>query len=83
MPDDESRDLEDLRAEETSRGRRQPVKALSRERQRLVRHIAQLLANPNCDQETYLEAIRAFGLKDESEEFRQLLALWRKRRGNA
>jgi hypothetical protein len=83
MPDDESRDQEDIQAEETSRGRKQPVKALSRERQRMIRRIAQLLANPNCDQETYLEAIRAFGLKDESEEFRQLLALWQRRRGNA
>lgn len=75
-------DLKDLLKEEISRGRRQPKSALSLARERMIRRIAQQLANPNCDLETYLQTIRDFGLTDESPEHRQLLALWRKRHGN-
>lgn len=83
IPENNGEDLKDLLKEETSRGRKQPKKALSLERERAIRRIAQLLANPNCDRETFLETIREFGLTDESPEYRQLLALWRKRHGNA
>jgi hypothetical protein len=76
-------DINDLLKEETSRGRKQPKKALSIERERMIRRVAQLLANPNCDQETYEETIREFGLTGESPEYRQLLALWKKRHANA
>jgi len=76
-------ELNDVLQEDTSRGRKQPKKALSLERERAIRRIAQLLANPNCDRETFLETIHEFGLTDESPEHRQLLALWRKRHGNA
>jgi len=81
MLDDEKQDLDDVRAEETSRGRKQPKKSLSLERQRMIRRIAQLLADPNCDRETYLDVIREFGLTDADPEYPQLLALWRKRHG--
>lgn len=80
--EDEKRDLNDIVVEETSRGQRQPKRALSLARQRMIRRIAKLLADPNCEEATYLETIRAFGLQDESQEFQKLLALWRKRRGN-
>jgi hypothetical protein len=77
--DDRMDSVHDVIREETSRGRKQPKKALSIERERTIRHIARLLAEPNCDRETFLQAIRDFGLTDESPEYRQLLALWRKR----
>jgi hypothetical protein len=44
--------------------------------------MARMLQDPRCNKETYLDVIREFGLREESDEFRQLLALWRKRRGN-
>jgi len=81
--DDRTDDMRDVIKEETSRGRKQPKKALSIERERIIKRVAQLLANPNCDLDTYEETIREFGLTDESHEYRQLLALWRKRHGNA
>jgi len=82
MPDDKDQDLRDIQAEETTRGRKQPKKALSLARQRMITRIARMLEDPRCNKETYLEVIREFGLREESDEFHQLLALWRKRRGN-
>ena len=79
--DADERDLKDIRTEETTRGRKQPVKALTRERERQIRRIADLLADAKCDKQTYLETIHAFGLQDEPEKYRQLLALWKKFRG--
>ena len=80
--DDRIDDMRDVIKEETSRGRKQPKRALSIERERMIKRLAQLLANPNCDLETYEETIREFGLTDESPEYRRLLALWRKRHEN-
>ena len=48
----------------------------------MISQMARMLQDPRCDKETYLDVIREYGLPEESEEFRQLLALWRKRRGN-
>ena len=81
MPEDDDPDLQDIQAEETTRGRKQPKNAVSLARQRMIRRVAQMLASPHCDEDTFLAAIRAFGLPQDSEEFRQLLALWKKRRG--
>lgn len=74
--------LDDVRAEETTRGRRRPVKVLTRERTRQIRRLSQLLADPNCTEETYLETIHALGLQD-APEYPQLRALWKKRRGGS
>jgi hypothetical protein len=82
MPDDRDQDLRDIQAEETTRGKKQPKKALSLARQRMITQMARMLQDPQCNKETYLEVIREYGLREESDEFRQLLALWRKRRGN-
>ena len=82
MPDDKDQELRDIRAEETTRGKKQPKKALSLVRQRMITRIASMLQDRRCSKETYLEVIREFGLQEESDEFRQLLALWRKRRGD-
>jgi len=81
MPEDDDLDLRDIRAEETTRGRKQPRRAISLARQRMIRRVAQMLASPHCDEDTFLGAIREFGLPEDSEEFRQLLALWKKRHG--
>ncbi len=81
-PEDESKDLNDVWVEDTTRGRKQPKKALSLARMRLIRRVAEMLANPKCDEGTYIDAIHAFELPEGSPEFRQLLALWRKRRGS-
>jgi hypothetical protein len=82
MADGKDQDLRDIQAEETTRGKKQPKRALSLARQRMITRIARMLQDPRCDKETYLDVIREFGLREESDEFRQLLALWRKRRGN-
>ena len=81
-PDDKDHDLRDIQAEETTRGKKQPKKALSLARRRMIAEMAMMLQDPRCDKDTYLEVIREYGLQEESHEFRQLLALWRKRRGN-
>ena len=82
MPDDRDQDLRDIQAEETTRGKKQPKKALSLARQRMITRIARMLQDPKCSKETYVEVIREFGLQEESDKFRQLLALWRRRRGD-
>jgi hypothetical protein len=81
MPDDDQ-DLRDIQAEERTRGKKQPKKALSLARRRMIAEMATMLQDPRCDKDTYLEVIREYGLREESDEYRQLLALWRKRRGN-
>jgi len=82
MPDDKDQELRDIQAEETTRGKKQPKKALSLGRQRMITQMARMLQDPQCNKDTYLEVIREYGLREESDEFRQLLALWSKRRGN-
>jgi hypothetical protein len=82
MPDDKDQELRDIQAEETTRGKKQPKKALSIVRQRMITRIASMLQDQRCSKETYLEVIREFGLQEESDEFHQLVALWRKRRGD-
>jgi hypothetical protein len=81
-PSEENQELRDIQAEETGRGRKQPKKAITLARQRMLRKIALLVADPACDKELFLETIRELGLKDESPEFPQLLVLWKKLRGN-
>ena len=80
--DDKDQDLRDIQAEETTRGKKQPKKALSLARRRMITEMARMLQDPRCDKDIYLEVIREFELPEDSQEFRQLLALWKKRRGN-
>jgi hypothetical protein len=82
MAKDDERTLQDIRAEESTRGRRQPKRALSLAKERWIRRLAAMVADPSCDRETFLEVIREFGLTEQSDEYRQVLALWRKRHGN-
>jgi hypothetical protein len=78
---DDEQDLQDIHTEESSRGRRRPQKAEALARERKIRAIARLLADPKCTKERFLETLRAFGIKDESEEFWKLVTLWRQRHG--
>ncbi len=82
MPNEKDQDLQDIRAEETTRGKKQPKKAVSLACRRMIAEMARMLQDPRCDKDTFLEVIREYGLQEESNEFRQPLGLWRKRRGN-
>lgn len=69
-------DFQDVMAEEKARGRRQPKKAVTLARQRMIRKVADMLADPACEKRTFLAVIREYGIKEESPEFLQLCELW-------
>ena len=50
MPDDKDQDLRDIQAEETTRGKKHPKKALSLERRRMIAELARMLQDSRCDQ---------------------------------
>jgi len=76
--------LRDLMAEEGSRGRRRPVRALTLERRRRLNRTAQMLANRECGERDFLKVLREdFGLQDDSDEFRRLVKLWHDFRGKS
>ena len=72
-------ELYDLAAEEGSRGRRQPKRAISLERQRRLRRAVDMLTNEACTEREYLDAIRKIA-PDGSPEFVKAFELWRKMR---
>jgi len=82
MPEEDD-DLEDVIAAETSRGRPQPKRMLSLERKRRLRRAAARLADSNCTEREFLEAIRALGYEEGSPEFEQCVKLWREFRGQS
>ncbi len=77
----EREDFKDIMAEEMTRGRRQPKKAVTLARQRMIRKAADMLADPGCDKRTFLAVIREYGIKEGSPEFLQLCELWDARHG--
>jgi len=77
----EKEDFQDVMAEETGRGRRQPKKAVTLARQRMIRKAADMLADPGCEKRTFLAVIREYGIKEGSPEFLQLCELWDARHG--
>jgi len=79
VPDKE--DFQDIMGEETSRGRRQQKKAVTLARQRMIRKVAEMLAEPNCEKRTFLAVIREYGIEEGSPEFLQLCELWNARHG--
>jgi hypothetical protein len=79
MPEDD--DLKDVIAAETSRGRSQPKQVMSLERKRKLQRAAARLADSNCTEREFLEAIRALGYEEGSPEFEQSVRLWREFRG--
>ena len=77
----EKEDFKDIMAEEMTRGRRQPKKAVTLARERMIRKVADMLASPGCDKRTFLAVIRDYGIKEGSPEFLQLCELWDARHG--
>ncbi len=73
--------MQDVIAEETSRGTRRPVKAVTNSRARKIKKMADLLADENCDERAFIAAIRGYGLQEDDEKFAQLMKLWRQRHG--
>jgi hypothetical protein len=73
-------ELRDLAVEEGSRGRKQPKRAVSLERQRRLRRAVDMLTNKQCTEREYLDAIRQIA-PDGTPEFAQAFELWRKLRG--
>lgn len=73
-------ELRDLTAEEGSRGRKQPKRAISLQRQRRLRRAVDMLTNQQCTEREYLDAIRQIA-PDGSPEFAQAFELWRRMRG--
>ena len=77
-------DLEQVMAEERSRGRRHPVKAENLEISRQIRKIIRMIENKECTREDYLTVLRGdLGLKDGSARFRDCVKLWDARRGRS
>jgi hypothetical protein len=77
----EREDFKDIMAEEVTRGRRQPKRAATLARQRMIKKVADILADPGCEKRTFLAVIRDYGIKEGSPEFLQLCELWDARHG--
>jgi len=82
MAESDEQDLQDIRLEEMTRGAKRPVKAITIARQRQIRRLGLMLANPDCDRETYLQVIHDFGLHEQPDLYQKLLSLWRQKRGD-
>jgi len=75
-------ELQQVMAEEGSRGRSRPVRAVNLELRRRWRVVEKLLADKNCDKRTYIAAIRDdLALPDGSPEFLQYMRAWDEYRG--
>ena len=79
MEDD--RDVQDVMAEESSRGRRQPKKLMTVERKGRIQRAAARLADSDCSKEEFLKAIRELEYEEGSKEFDACVKLWNSRRG--
>jgi hypothetical protein len=83
-PNTQKRDVEmqQVMTEESSRGKRRPVRAVNLEQMRQIRRLAKMLDSREYDREDYLAVIRDdFGLEDGSPTFLQYVKLWDERRG--
>jgi len=78
--EDEQDHLGDIIAEDESRGRKQPRKAISLERSRRIRKACRMLEDKNCTKREFLAAIRAI-VPDGSDEFLACAELWEKFHG--
>ena len=81
MPKKKDVDLQQVMAEEKSRGSRRPVKAETLERTRRIRKAIEMLANKGCERRDYLSALRELGVKDGSPEFQEFEKVWDEHRG--
>jgi len=81
MPEDKDRDIRDVMAAESSRGKRRPQTVQAIEEQRLLRRVAQMILDKNCELSDYLNVLREdFGLQEQSAEVRRYVSLWKKHR---
>jgi hypothetical protein len=78
---EEDREIQDVMAEESSRGRKQPKKLMTVERKRRIQRAAAQLGDSNCTKEEFMEAIRELGYEEGSKEFDACVKLWNSRRG--
>jgi hypothetical protein len=78
---DDPQDLHDVMAEETSRGTRHQVKAITRKRARDIKRLADMLGKRYCDERAFVAAIREYGLQEGEERYLRLWELWRQRHG--
>ncbi len=75
-------ELKQVMRAERSRGSRHPITEETLEIQRQIRKTAEMLSSEDWERTEYITVLREdFGLKDESERFRKLLALWDASRG--
>jgi len=74
----EDDDLRDVMKAEKSRGRRPVDIAALRERQRFLQVLRELLEDDNL--EGFLNAIRAYGLREGMPQFEAALRAWREKR---
>jgi hypothetical protein len=72
--------LDDIIAEDQSRGRKQPKKAISLERSRRIQKACRMLEDKNCSKREFLAAIRAI-VPDGSAEFLACAELWERFHG--
>ena len=80
---DQDTELQQVMAEERSRGSRRPVKAITLERERRVRKAIEMLANRECEKRDYLSGLRELGLQDGSPEFLEFVKAWDAYRGKS
>jgi hypothetical protein len=74
-------ELRQVMAEEGSRRKRHPVKAVTLERQRRIRKAIEMLMNKGCEKRDYLSGLRDLGLKVGSPEFQKFETVWDEYRG--
>jgi len=77
---EEQDQLDDLIAEDKSRGRKRPKKAISLERSRRIQRACRMLEDKHCTRREFLTAIRAI-VPDGSLEFLACAELWEKFHG--
>ena len=76
-------ELQQVMAEEGSRGSRHPVMAETLERKRRLRKAADMLADKECAKRDYLSGLRDLGLQDGSPEFLKFVRVWDDYRGES
>lgn len=69
-------DFDDVIAEETSRGKARPIKAITRERRRRLAKILAMLRDPACTKSDFLKGLLDVGLTEESPEYQECVRLW-------
>ena len=81
MAKSKDRDIQDVTAAESSRGKRRPQSVQSIEERRLLRRVAEMILDRNCALSDYVTVLREdFGLQEGSAEIQEYLSLWRRHR---